>query len=197
MSKPVLLFVASASPFARKCAVAVRERGLTGIEEQAVAALESPPVLSSANPLVQIPALIFEDGSTLFDSSVICAFLDTLGDAPPLAPQYDWVVRRREALGDGVCEMAVRLRFEQIRPDGEKSPWWQARWRENIGRALDEAEADADLHGAFDVGAIAWGCALGYLDLRHGDLDWRSGRPRLEAFHARLNARPSFIDTRP
>jgi len=197
MSKPVLLLVASASPFARKCAVALRERGLTGIEEQAVAALESPPVLSSANPLVQIPALIFEDGSTLFDSSVICAFLDTLGDVPPLAPQHDWVVRRREALGDGVCEMAVRLRFEQMRADGEKSPWWQARWRENIGRALDEAEADAGLQGAFDVGAIAWGCALGYLDLRHGDLEWRSGRPRLESFHVRIAARPSFIDTRP
>lgn len=197
MNTPVLLLVASASPFARKCAVAVRERGLTGIEEQAVAALESPPVLSGANPLVQIPALVFNDGATLFDSSVICAFLDTLGDATALAPQHDWAVRRREALGDGVCEMAVRLRFEQMRPDGEKSPWWQARWRENIGRALDEAESDEALHGAFDIGAIAWGCALGYLDLRHGDLDWRNGRPRLASFYERLDARPSFIDTRP
>jgi glutathione S-transferase len=197
MSKPVQLLVASASPFARKCAIAVRERGLTGIAEQAVAALESPAVLTGANPLVQIPALIFDDGSTLFDSSVICAWLDTQGDAPPLAPQHDWTVRRREALGDGVCEMAVRLRFEQMRPEGEKSPWWQARWRENIGRALDAAEADADLQAAFDIGVIAWGCALAYLDLRHGDLDWRDGRPRLTDLFARLDARPAFIDTRP
>jgi glutathione S-transferase len=197
MSKPVLLLIASASPFARKCAVAVRERGLTGIAEQAVAALESPAVLTGANPLVQIPALIFDDGWTLFDSSVICAYLDTLGDAAPLAPQQDWTVRRREAAGDGVCEMAVRLRFEQMRPEGEKSPWWQARWRENIARTLDAAEADEALHDAFDIGAIAWGCALAYLDLRHGDLDWRNGRPRLAAFFARLDARPAFIDTRP
>lgn len=197
MPAPVRLLIASASPFARKCTVAIRERGLTGIEEVAVNAMDSPEVLTKANPIAQIPALIFDDGSSLANSPLICAYLDTLGDAPPLSPAGDWDVRGREAAADGVMELSVKLRFEQLRPEDERSPSWQARWRTNIARALDVAEADGTLDAALDLGVIAWGCALGYLDLRHPDMAWRTGRPRLAALFERLSARPSFIDTRP
>jgi glutathione S-transferase len=197
MPKPHRLLVAAASPFARKCAVAIRERALSGIEEVAVNAMESPEILVRANPIGQIPALILDDGSSISNSPLICAFLDTFGDAPPLSPPDDWAARRREAAADGLMELSVKLRFEQLRPEGERSPSWQARWRANIARALDVAEADAGQGDRLDIGAIAWGCALGYLDLRHPDIAWREGRPMLASLYERLSARPSFIETRP
>ena len=145
-----------------------------------------------------MPTLVLDDGAALYDSPVICAYLDTIGDAPPLAPASDWDVRRREAAGDGLCELAVKLRFEQLRAEGERSPRWQARWRENIVRTLDVGERDPGLADGFDVGVIAWGCALAYLDFRHGgDIAWREGRPVLTGLMQRLDLRASFIETRP
>ena len=198
MAKPVRLLMSSASPFARKCMVVIRERGLHGIEEISVSSIESPELLIRANPISQVPALIFDDGSSLWDSPLICAYLDTLGDAPPLTSPTDFTIRRRETAADGIMELAVKLRQEQLRPASERSSSWQERWRVNIRRALDVAEQDQGLDGdSLNLGIIAWGCALPYLDFRHGDLDWRAGRPRLQDLSKRLSGLPSFIDTRP
>lgn len=196
MAAPVRLFHAPASPFARKCRVVIRERGIAGIEETAVDALTSPDDLIKANPLSQIPALALDDGSSLFDSAVICAFLDTLGTGPILSPATDFPLLRRQAAGDGIGELAVKLRYEQMRREGEKSPGAQKRWRAGITRALDEAEAEDRPDGRFDIGEIALVCALGYLDLRHDDMTWREGRPKLTALAARLEQRPSFVATK-
>ena len=198
MANPVHLLRSSASPFARNCMVVIRERGLKGIEETSVSSMDSPELLTKANPIAQVPALIFDDGASLWDSPLICAYLDTMGSAPPLSPPGDFAVRKRETAADGVMELAVKLRQEQLRPESERSPSWQERWRVNIRRALDLAETDPGLEGdSFDLGVIAWGCALAYLDFRHGDLAWREGRPRLAALNARLDARPSFVATKP
>ena len=197
MAKPVRLLMSAASPFARKCMVVIRERGLTGIEETVADSMGSSEILIQANPISQVPALIFDDGGSLWDSPLICAYLDTLGDAPPLTPPGDWAVRLRETAADGVMELAVKLRHEQLRDESERSPKWQARWAKNILRACDRAEADPGLKDGFDLGVIAWGCALAYLDFRHGVLGWREGRPNLVALSDRLATRQSFIDTRP
>ena len=198
MAKPVQLLMSGASPFARKCMVAIRERGLEGIAETSVTSMDSPELLTRANPIAQVPALIFDDGSSLWDSPLICAYLDTVGSAPPLSPPGDFAVRRRETAADGIMELAVKLRQEALRPESERSLSWQERWRVNIRRALDFGEQDEGLGGdGLDLGVIAWGCALSYLDFRHGDLNWREGRPRLQALNDRLAARPSFIATRP
>ncbi len=196
MAAPVRLFLAAASPFARKCRVVMRERDIAGIEEVHVDALTSPDALIKANPLSQIPALELDDGSSLFDSPVICAFLDTLGSGPILSPAADFRLLRRQAAGDGIGELAVKLRYEQIRRDGEKSPGAQKRWRDGIRRALDEAEAEDRPDDRFDIGEIALVCALGYLDLRHDAMAWREGRPNLTALAARLEQRPSFVATK-
>ena len=177
--------------------VLIRERSLTGIAETPVNSMESGDLLTGANPVSQVPALIFDDGSSLYDSPLICAYLDTLGDAAALSPPTDWAVRLREVSGDRVMEQAVKLRHEQLRPEVERSQRWQQCWRVNILRALDADERDAGLNDGFDLGVIAWGCALAYLQFRHADIGALDSRPTLAALMTRLDARPSFIDTRP
>ncbi len=196
MPAPLRLLISSASPFVRKCRVVIRERALTGIEETPVDSMASPDLLTRANPISQVPALILDDGSSLFDSPVICAFLDAQGAGPRLAPVGDFPILRRQAAADGVMELAVKLRHEQLRLETERSATWAARWRANIARALDEAEAEDRPADRFDLGEIAWGCALAYLDFRHADLAWRAGRPNLTALSDRLEQRPSFVDTK-
>lgn len=195
MAAPVRLFYAAASPFARKCRVVIRERGLSGIEEVKADPLALPQALVQANPLSQIPTLVLDDGTALFDSPVICAFLDTQGAAVALSPAADFRVQRRQALGDGIAELALKVRYEQVRPEGERSPGALTRWRDGIGRGLDVAEAEPTAGHRCDIGDIALYCALSYLDLRHGDVAWRDARPKLAALAARLEQRPSFLDT--
>ena len=196
MSAPVRLLISAASPFARKCRVVIRERALTGIQEVVVDPMASAAMLTAANPLSQVQTLVLEDGTALFNSPLICAFLDRLGDRAPLAAPDDFDTLQRQALGDGVAELAVKLRYDQVRPDGEQSPSAQARLRAGVVRAIDAAEAQDRSEDRFDLGEIALVCALSYVDLRHGDLNWRDGRPRLAALVERLEQRPSFIDAR-
>jgi glutathione S-transferase len=196
MAAPVRLFYAAASPFARKCRVVTRERSITGVEEVRVDPLALPEALVRANPLSQIPTLVLDDGSALFDSPVICAFLDTVGAGPALVPAADFAVQRRQSLGDGIAELGLKLRYEQVRPENERSPDVQARWRAGVYRGLDAAEAEDRPQDRFDIGEIALACALGYLDLRHEDMAWRQGRPQLTALATRLEQRSSFVATK-
>lgn len=196
MPAPVRLLHVPPSPFARKCRVVIHERGIEGIEEVAVDVLAAPKEVLGANPLGQIPALEFDDGSALFDSPVICAFLETMGRGAHLTRHDDFPLLRRQALGDGIGELAVKLRYDQIRPQGEQSPTVQARWRASILRGLDVAEAEGGPEERFDIGDVALVCVLGYIDYRHGDLGWREGRPYLTALVERLGRRPSFIATK-
>lgn len=196
MAAPVRLLMSAASPFARKCRIVIRERGLMGIEETPVDAYAAPDLLIRANPLSQVPVLVLDDGSSLFDSPLICAFLDTLGSGPALAPGNDFPALRRQAVGDGVAELAVKLRQDQVRPDHQQSPDAQARLRAGINRALDAAEAGHRPADRFDIGEIALVCALAYVDFRHADLAWRDGRPNLTALAERLERRQSFIDAK-
>jgi glutathione S-transferase len=196
MAAPVRLLYAAASPFARKCRIVIRERGLTGIEDTLIDPLRSEPALTAFNALSQIPTLVLDDGSSLFDSPVICAFLDTLGAAPALSAPHDFPLQRRQAMGDGIGELALKIRYEQVRPEGERSAGMMARWRAGVLRGLDEAEAEARPADRFDIGEIALGCALSYLDLRHGDMAWREGRPALADLSERLEQRASFIATK-
>lgn len=196
MAAPARFLYAAASPFAHKCRVVIRERAIAGVEETLVDPLASPEALTKANPLSQIPTLVLDDGSALFDSPVICAFLDTQGSGAPLSPAADFAVQRRQALGDGIAELALKVRYEQVRPEGERSPGMLARWREGINRALDAVETEERPQDRFDIGDIALYCALTYLDLRHPDMDWRQGRPELTAFAARLEQRPSIAATK-
>lgn len=193
------LFFSPASPFARKCRIVIREKGLLArVEEVAVDALKDER-LPLINPLGQVPALIDDEGVTWMDSPVIAARLDEISGAPRLMPegQARWPVVRREVIADGILELGVKWRLESIRPEGEQSPSWIARWRSGVLRGLDVAEAEAGPPEVFDLAAIATVCALTWLDFRYGELGWREGRTKLAALQAALEARPSFRDTAP
>lgn len=196
------LLHAPASPYARKVRMVAREKGLMDrIAEIQVQAMQDPPELRAVNPLGKIPALIREDGSALYDSPVIAAYLDQAGGAPFLIAQdgeAHWRVRRLEALADGVMDAAVSLRIEDTREAGVRNGDWIARWKRGIAGALDQAARESDdLAATFDLGAIAWVAALGYLDLRHPSLVWRQGRPRLAAWFERASQRESAVATAP
>ena len=193
------LYITTPSPFARKCRIVAREKGVA-IEEIAVDPYANAPELLASNPIVQVPTLIAEDGLPLTDSPVICEYLDALGAGPRLLPADGpdrLRVRRLETLGNAALEMGVKLLLELRRPETERSPSWMARWTENMGRALDALEAAAPDPDRLDMGVITAGVAVTWIGFRHPDYDLASGRPGLVALQAALEARMSFAETRP
>ena len=195
------LYITTPSPFARKCRIVAREKGLIGrIEEIAVDPYANAPELLASNPVVQVPTLIAEDGLAINDSPVICDYLDGLGEGPRLLPADGAErlrVRRLETLGNQALEMGVKLLLELRRPEDERSPTWIARWTENMGRALDALEAAHPDPARLDMGVITAGVAVTWIGFRHPDYDLATGRPGLVALQVALEARPSFADTRP
>jgi glutathione S-transferase len=153
------------------------------------------------NPLGKIPALERDDGPTLYDSRVICRFLDDLLDAGlyPAKPRL-WDTLVLEATADGLADAAVLMRYEMhVRPAAARSPEWvEGQWSK-VDRALTALEDrwTSHLSGPLDMGQIAVGCALGYLEFRHAERDWRSGRPGLATWFDHFNARPSMQATLP
>jgi glutathione S-transferase len=189
------------SPYARKCRIVAREKGLP-IEEVRVDPYASDPVLLAANPIAQVPALELDDGPPLFDSPLICEWLDVRGSGPRLLPAEGperWRVRRLEVLAAAGLEMGVKRLLELRRPETERSPSWLNRWTGNMVRVLDALEADPGLAPGLplDMGRITAGVLATWTGFRHPDLDWSVGRPRLTALQVELEARPSFADTRP
>jgi glutathione S-transferase len=195
------LYITAPSPFARKCRIVAREKGLSDtIEEIAIDPYSSPPELTALNPIAQVPALVTDEGLVITDSPNICEWLDQKGTGPRLLPTDGperWQVKRIESLAAAALEMGVKLVLEKRRPEGERSPSWIARWTENMARALDALEAAGVRPDPLDMGTITAGCATTWIGFRHPDFDWASGRPTLVALTAALEARPSFIDTRP
>lgn len=193
------LYITAPSPFARKCRIVAIEKGVT-VEEVFVDPYANAPELLASNPVIQVPSLIAEDGLPLNDSPIICEYLDMVGSGPRLTPESGperLRVRRIEATADGLLEMGVKLVLEKRRPEHERSPSWMERWSGNMGRALDALEA-ADLSvDDFHIGSLTTGVALTWLDFRHPDFDWRTGRPGLVALQKALEARQSFAATRP
>jgi glutathione S-transferase len=198
------LYHAPASPFVRKVMVLLHEAGAVDrvtIVPAAGNPLDPGTIPVDRNPLGKIPALERPDGPTLYDSRVITRYLDdTLkaGLYPPAPRLWDTLVI--EATGDGISEAAVLMRYEmQVRPEGTRSPEWaDAQWQK-VARALTALEERwlSHLAGPLDIGQIAVGVALGYLDLRHGDRDWRAQHPDLAAWYAGFSARPSLVATAP
>lgn len=193
------LYITAPSPFARKCRIVAREKGIT-VEEIFVDPYANAPELLASNPVVQVPSLIAEDGLPLNDSPIICEYLDMVGSGARLMPGSGAErlrVRRIEATADGLLEMGVKLVLEKRRPEHERSPSWMDRWSGNMGRALDTLEA-ADLSADdFHMGTLTAGVALTWISFRHPDFDWTTGRPALVALRDGLELRPSFAATRP
>lgn len=195
------LYYSPASPFARKCRILVREKDMLGsVEEVRVDPLQGEAALLAINPISQVPALVDDAGVAWTDSPLICARLDALSGMTKLIPDGEarWEVLRREVLADAIMEAGVKWRLESIRPEGERSLSWIARWRAGVVRGIDAAAASApDLDSPLDLGAIALVCALTWLDFRHPDLGWQAAHPSLVRLQQTLEARQSFRATAP
>jgi len=197
------LLYSPASPYARKVLVLAHETGL--IDRIAVTAATASPTGSAAevaahNPLGKIPALVLEDGTALYDSRVICEYLDGLSDGPHLFPAgaARWDALTRQALADGLLDAALLTRYERVlRPEERRWDAWDAGQIGKITAALDRFEALAADLPALDIGTVAMACALGYLDLRFSDLAWRDGRPALAAWFAVVEREPAMAATVP
>ena len=193
-----------ASPYVRKVMVLALETGLAGKLEKiptTVSPTKPSPDVAKDNPLIKVPALVLDDGQTLFDSPVICEYLDSLHGGAKLFPASGparWTALRRQALGDGILDAAILTRYEGIRPDGFKWPDWIEGQMTKVRTALAELEREADKLGStVDIGTITIGCALGYLDFRFASEDWRAKHPKLAAWYASFAARPSMKETVP
>jgi glutathione S-transferase len=196
------LFFSPTSPYVRKARVTAIEKGLAGrITLIPCNAHDPGPDFVAANPLGRIPTLVPDDGDPLFDSPVICEWLDALGAGPALIPpagEVRWAVLRGQALADGILDDAVALVMERRRPAGERSPTAEATRLAAIGRALGWLDAQPSLlAGPLTLAQIAVGCALGYLDFRLPELAWGEGHPGLAAWYRVFAERPAMRATVP
>ncbi|MGF1639433.1 MAG: glutathione S-transferase N-terminal domain-containing protein [Rhodospirillales bacterium] len=196
------LYYSPTSPFVRKVTVLAIETGLDRHIERIPTDVWSPSTgITADNPLGKVPTLITDGGEALYDSPVICEYLDTLHDGLTLFPSAGgprWTALRRQALADGVLDAGVARRLEELRPEGERSASWAARQTAVVGRGLDALEEEARaLDGAITIGHVAIGCALGWLDFRFPGDRWRDGRAALAQWFEGFAGRRSMRETVP
>ena len=191
------LYSAPASPFGRKviaCAIA------RGIEDQITVTTTSgeSAELAAANPLGKLPCLVTDDGMALFDSRVICEYLDTVGTVFKMFPEHGprFSALRFQALGDGICDAAVLSRGEGSKPSEPARDGVLAVQRAKRTRSLDVLEADPPGNHV-DIGSLAVACALGYLDFRFASEPWRDGRPKLTEWYDAMMQHPCMAQTAP
>lgn len=202
------LYYSITSPYSRKVRLVISEKGLDAqVEGIVVNPFVDNPQLNAANPLGKIPALQLDDGETLFDSPVICRYLDGLSDQYPLIPQDDrqhWMTARWEALADGMTDAVYNLVMERRRPASEQSPTCIGRWAAETQRVLQYMEQRvSELEGDITLAQLAVATSIGYLDFRIPELLYEAQcpqvaeYPRLLAWYEKIASRPSMLATRP
>jgi glutathione S-transferase len=192
------------SPYGRKVKIAIALKGLADRIEVVTVDTNAPdnPELHRSNPLAKIPALVIDDSTAIFDSHVICEYLDSLSPAPVLFPRSGVERIKTLTLGslcDGILDAALLLVYEKrFRPEDKWHAPWLARQQSKIDRSIDHLEKAPPAWGSSpDYGHVTLACALGYLDFRH-EGKWRAGHPRLVAWlDAFAKAVPAFEETRP
>ncbi|MEK9774952.1 MAG: glutathione S-transferase N-terminal domain-containing protein [Quisquiliibacterium sp.] len=199
------LIGSNSSPYVRKVRIVLADKKID-YEYQPEDVFSPDAQVSRFNPLGKVPCLITDDGAAVFDSRVIVEYLDNLTPVLKLIPpsgRERLLVRCWEALADGLLDAALLVRLETtMRQEGERSATWVARQMGKIDAALAAmsrllADPQWCCGDKYTLADIATGCALGYLDFRFGQLDWRAQHPALAALSDRLAARQPFIDTKP
>jgi len=189
------------SPYVRKVMITVIETGQDSVIEKIPTNPWDPETdLTDDNPLGKVPALIVDEGMTLFDSPVICEYLSARVGAGliPREGVHRWRVLRLQALGDGILDAAVLRLLESRRPEEIQKPDWIERQKLAIGRAVDSLEGVVGGWGdELTLGQITVGAALGYLDFRFPGDEWRQGRPALTDWYEGFAQRPSLKQTVP
>lgn len=197
------LYFNPASPYVRKVTTTAHELGLSERIERISITLSpvSPHEgVRSSNPIGKIPTLILDDGTALYDSAVICEYLDALTGGNRIFPSAGaarWTALRRQAIADGVMDAAVLTRYEDtVRPKDLRWQNWVDGQLLKVRTALDTLERE-NLADVFDIGTLSIACALGYLDFRYASESWRKDRPRLAAWADAVGKRPSLAATGP
>lgn len=196
------LIYSAASPYARKARVAAIESGVGDeLELEGIFPWEDPAGYRDVNPVGKVPALIRDDGPPLYQSNLVCEYLDSHGTTqifPDPGPAR-WTALRQIAAADGTLDASVVVRMEGMFHEGDAvSAKLVDRQELSVNAALDQLEAEAnDLSGPVTIGQVAVACALGYRDFRFAETDWRASRPILAAWYATFAERPSMIETDP
>ena len=190
------------SPYVRKVLITALETGTSNFFETiSTGPWDSETNLGQTNPLCKVPALVLDSGEALFDSPVICEYLDSLHQGRKVFPQSGmqrFMALRLQALGDGIMDAAILRRLEAARPQAQQSPDWLARQQRAVLRGLDDMHGHTqDLQGEPHIGSITAACALAYLDFRFADEPWRPGREALSDWFEDWCQRPSMADTQP
>ncbi|MDP5209792.1 glutathione S-transferase N-terminal domain-containing protein [Microbulbifer sp. 2205BS26-8] len=191
------LYLTYSSPFARNVRIVVYEHGLQScVSEHFSHPFHNGKELTSSNPLGKVPCLSLDNGTTIMDSEVICAYLDKqLGDGRlSKALDNDWNLKTLYSAGTGLMETLVFRQVEKVRErEGLASEFWWQRYNNAIVRTLNFFESRiAQLPDTLSLLHINLGSALSYLDFRHEDFEWRSERPQLAVFSKNLEALESF-----
>jgi len=197
------LYTNSASAYCRKVDVVLRETGQRDdVTDLPVAGHPTDPATmpTGVNPMGKIPVLIRDEGPAIYDSRVICRFLNDRAKAGLYPATQLWDVLTLEATGDGICDAAILMIYEgRSRPETAfHAPWVEGQWAK-IARALDVLEDRwiPLLSSPLNIGQIAVGCALGYLDFRHADRNWRGGHEALANWFDTFAKHPSMQATKP
>jgi glutathione S-transferase len=198
------LFFSPASPYVRKCTVIAHELNLSArIENLAAAAnpINRDASIVAKNPLGKIPALITDGGKALYDSRVICEYLNDVGKGSffPASGDARWLAQTEQALGDGILDAALLARYESaMRPEALRWPEWVRGQMEKIESGIGYIDTNCGAWGArFDIGTVTLACALGYLDFRFASYDWRAKFPTAAQWFAQVSERESMKLTVP
>lgn len=197
------LLHSKASPFVRKVVVTLHETGQTddvALVDVHTTPINSAPQILAYNPTGKIPALIRPDGPALYDSRVICRYLDARAGGRLYPDNRIWDTLTLEATGDAIMDAGIAMVYERrVRPEHKQfEDWIEAQWRK-ISRALDALNTRwiSHLSGPLDMGQISVGCALGYLDFRHDERAWQTGNDALAGWYESFAALPSMQASRP
>ncbi|MEO6986729.1 MAG: glutathione S-transferase [Paralcaligenes sp.] len=198
------IYFSPASPYVRKCMIVAHELGLVSqIEKLPSAAnpVTRDQTVVSANPLGKVPTLLTDKGQVLFDSRVVCEYLNDLGNGNLFPKEVDlkWQALTEQSLADGILDAALLARYENAaRPEALRWAAWTTGQMDKIESGLGYFEAVIGVRGkAFDIGTLTLVCALGYLDFRFPDYAWRGAYPAVASWFEQVSKRPSVAGTKP
>lgn len=192
------------SPYVRKARIVLAEKRI-GYDFDVDVPWNADSHVSNHNPLGKIPVLIMDDGTTLFDSRVIVEYLDSVNPVSRLIPEPNRrriMVKRWEALADGICDAAAAIFLERKRHAVEQSPEWILRQQKKVALGLEAAAKELGDKkwcdgNVYTLADIALGCTLSYLSFRFPQIEWRSTSPNLAELSDRLEKRTPFMETAP
>lgn len=194
------LYFSSTSPYVRKVSAVAVELGIR-LEIEPVEVHAIPSDYGRVNPVNRVPALRLDDGSMIFDSRVICEYLDASMGSPllPVAGPERWRVLKLQVFGDGLLDAGVPRLGELRRAAEQRDPHRLAEYERSMRQTLDALEGEAIAGGldGVNLGTLTIGCALGYLDFRYAHEPWRDGRPALAAWYGGFARRPAMTETVP